>query len=108
MQKVAFRDARILVVNDEPVNVRILTHILAGHGYTNVVGLTDPRDVFALVTPHEPDLILLDLMMPGLSGFDVMTGLGRLTPPGTMLPFLILTADVTPEVRQRALTGEAM
>jgi putative two-component system response regulator len=108
MQKVAFPHARILVVDDELINVRVLERVLTWEGYTNVIGLTDPRDVFVQITQQEPDLILLDLMMPDLSGFEVMTRLGALLPEGVFLPILILTADVTSETRRSALAGAAM
>jgi putative two-component system response regulator len=108
MPKVAFSDARILLVDDQAVNLFLLEEILENEGYTQITSLTDPRDVFAVVASAEPDLILLDLMMPEMSGFEVMDRLSVLLPEGTFLPILILTADVTPEAKRHALAGEAM
>src|SRR2546425_1249756 len=64
--------ARILIVDDEPVNVRLLERLLAGAGYTGVSSTTDSRQVLPLVSEFRPDLILLDLAMPLLDGFAVM------------------------------------
>ena len=107
MAKGTFPDARIVIVDDEAANVRLLEVLLQREGYTNLISTTDPREVFTIFDEAEPDLILLDLMMPGLSGFEVMERLGRLIPEGSYLPILVLTADVTPEVKRKALAGEA-
>ena len=107
MPKVAFPDARILIVDDEPVNLLLLEQILENQGYSNFVSTTNPQQVFTLFAEAEPDLILLDLMMPGMSGFEVMERLSYLIPEETFLPILILTADATAEAKRKALSGEA-
>ena len=65
-------DAKILIVDDEPVNVLLLERILAADGYRNVRSTTDARTVLGLYRSHEPDLILLDLLMPHLDGVAVL------------------------------------
>jgi len=97
-------EARILVVDDQEANVRLLERILQRAGYTNVATTTDSRQVAAMYAELDPDLILLDLLMPHMDGFDVMEELGRRVPDGTYLPILVLTADATPQARQRALS----
>jgi EAL domain-containing protein (putative c-di-GMP-specific phosphodiesterase class I)/CheY-like chemotaxis protein len=100
-------DAQILVVDDEPSNVRLLERILDAAGYTNVQSTTDPRDVEALVTTVEPDIMLLDLHMPHLDGLAVLDRVHALLPADTFVPVLILTADSTSTAMRRALAGGA-
>ena len=64
--------ARILVVDDNPTNVVLLERILAGEGYTNVSSTTDPCTVQKLHQDNPFDLILLDIRMPQMDGFQVM------------------------------------
>ncbi len=101
------RDCRILVVDDEQANVRLLERILEHGAYTNVRSTTDPRQVLSLFVAFRPDLILLDLNMPHLDGFQVLQQLSGQIPAGAYLPVLVLTADVTGEARNRALTEGA-
>src|SRR5678816_1540468 len=82
-------DARILVVDDERVNVVLLERILEQDGYRNVKSLTDPSEVVALYDQFEPDLVLLDLHMPKLDGFAVMKLLEDRISSDTFLPILI-------------------
>ncbi|RYX86850.1 response regulator [bacterium] len=107
MPKFPFLDAKILVVDDEPANVLLLERILKKAGYINVRSTNDPCEVFDLFVEAEPDLILLDLMMPRMSGFDVMDQLSPLIPEESFLPILILTADVTADAKRKALSSEA-
>ncbi len=100
-------DARILVVDDEPANVRLLQRALERAGYVNVETTTDSRRVAGLLAEFEPDLILLDLLMPHLDGFEVMDQLTRLVPPSTYLPVLVLTANITTEIKRKALARGA-
>jgi len=97
-------EANILVVDDQEANVRLLERILQRAGYSNVATTTDPRLVLGLYAQFEPDLIVLDLVMPHMDGFEIMEELGKRVPEGTYLPILVLTADVTPQARQRALS----
>jgi putative two-component system response regulator len=98
---------RILIVDDQPANVELLEAILDGAGYKDVLGTTDPREVIRLHHEFEPDLILLDLMMPHMDGFAVMSQLAARIPAGEYLPVLVLTADITSEARARALSAGA-
>ncbi len=98
---------RILVIDDQPVNVHLLVRVLKTVGLDEVRSTTDPREAAALFLEFEPDLVLLDLHMPGLDGFGVMEQLRDLTGEDEFVPIIIITADVTPEVRSRALAGGA-
>lgn len=107
MNREAIARARILVVDDEEANVRLLEAILHRAGCTYVESTTDPRQVEAILSELDPDLVLLDLHMPHLSGFDVMDRLRSRIPSDEYLPVLVLTADVTWETKRRALADGA-
>ena len=85
-------NANILIVDDLPANVMLLEKMLAGVGYTNITSTMDPRTVCALHAAHHYDLILLDLQMPEMDGFQVMAALKKQDPSG-YLPVLVITAQ---------------
>lgn len=99
--------AKILIVDDEPANVRLLERILALSGCTQVKTTTDSRQSLPLFLEFEPDIVLLDLNMPYMNGFAVLEQLKAAINPGDYLPVLILTADITVETKRRALAGGA-
>jgi putative two-component system response regulator len=99
--------ARLLIVDDEPANVQLLERILKKGGYTNIESVNDARRVLALFSSFQPDLVLLDLLMPHMDGFMVMEQLKRRFEPGTINPILVLTADARRETRERALSSGA-
>jgi len=98
------RRARILVVDDEPVNVQLLEYLLKTTGYENVSSTNDPRQVVSLHLKHRFDLIILDLHMPGMDGFDVMEALKPLE-SDSWLPVLVVTAE--PDKKLAALEAGA-
>lgn len=100
-------NAKVLVVDDEETNVRLLERLLLQAGYTNVRSTMDSRRVVAIYTEFQPDLILLDLHMPHPDGFELLEELQRLIPEGSYVPVLVLTADVTGRALQRALLAGA-
>jgi len=102
-----FKKANILIVDDQEANIDVLEGLLEMQDYSNIKSTTDPRNVFPLYESFKPDLILLDLSMPYLSGFEVMEQLKALVPANTFLPILVLTADVAADSKQRALSGGA-
>ncbi len=85
-------NARILVVDDSPVNVSLLERTLRGAGYRSITTTTDPRTVSTLYRAQRHDLILLDVVMPGMDGFEVMRELKTIETEG-YLPVLVLTAQ---------------
>jgi adenylate cyclase len=97
-------NAKVLVVDDLEVNVRLLEQVLRGAGYSAVTSTMDPYAVCALHKEHRYDLILLDLQMPGMDGFEVMEGLKEIETEG-YLPVLVLTAY--PDHKLRALRAGA-
>ena len=85
-------NASILIVDDQEVNVRLLDQLLHEAGYTCVASTMNPREVCALHRKNRYDLILLDLQMPGMDGFQVIEGLKTNDADG-YLPVLVITAQ---------------
>ena len=98
------KSSRILIVDDQEANVMLLERLLQMAGYTNFISTTDPRQVLPLFGKFQPDLILLDLMMPHLDGYAVMQQIGPRITEGSYLPILVLTAEMNAEAKQKALT----
>ncbi|MGH2395522.1 MAG: HD domain-containing phosphohydrolase [bacterium] len=96
--------AKILIIDDEPANVRLLERLLQQEGFVSLKSATDPRQALPLYTEFQPDLILLDLHMPHLDGFAVMNQLRPRIREGEYLPILVLTADVATETKLQALS----
>jgi diguanylate cyclase (GGDEF)-like protein/PAS domain S-box-containing protein len=98
------RRARILIVDDEPVNVQLLEFLLKTTGYEQVSSTTDPRQVATLHLQHGYDLIILDLQMPHMDGFQVMEALKPMERE-SWLPVLVVTAE--PDKKLAALEAGA-
>ncbi len=96
--------ASILIVDDQEANVKLLERLLGEAGYANVSSTMSPRDVCALHRKNHHDLILLDLQMPGMDGFEVMEGL-KADDVDSYLPVIVLTAQ--PAHKLRALQAGA-
>jgi diguanylate cyclase (GGDEF)-like protein len=93
-------NASILIVDDKEANVLLLERMLRGAGYTTLTSTMDPHAVYELHRAHRYDLILLDLQMPGMDGFQVMEALKEIE-HDAYLPVLVITAQ--PEHKLRAL-----
>ena len=100
--------ATLLIVDDNHANVRLLGHILKDEGYGSILGTSDPRDTLRLVAEHDPDIILLDMYMPQMDGFEVMAVLKQALPQDIYLPILAFTGSEDPTIRDRALREGAM
>ena len=100
-------DDAILVIDDEPANVRLLERLLEREGFTRVVGTTDSSQAVDLFRAFPPDLVLLDLRMPPPDGYAVLDLLTAELAPGEILPIVILTAETDAEAKKRALTAGA-
>lgn len=101
------KNAKILIVDDKPANVALLEELLDEEDYVNVQGITDPRKVIPMVQESEFDLIILDIRMPHLTGFDVLKLLSETIAKDNYLPVLVLTAESDRETRQAALAAGA-
>lgn len=96
-------NTRILVVDDNADNLMLLKQVLEASGYEPVKTLADPNLAVQTVLDWDPDLVLLDLHMPDLSGYDILDELKLVLPEGSFIPVLICTADWTASARRRAL-----
>ncbi|WP_124951709.1 response regulator [Sulfuriferula thiophila] len=97
-------NARILIVDDQHANVLLLEQMLSEAGYLSISSTMDPFAVCDLHRAHHYDLILLDLQMPGMDGFEVMEGLQKIDING-YVPVLVITAQ--PGHKLRALSSGA-
>jgi adenylate cyclase len=96
--------ASILIVDDQEANVSLLEQMLRGAGYVSIASTRDPHEVCELHRKNRYNLILLDLQMPGMDGFQVMEGLKEIE-TGGYLPVLVITAQ--PDHKLRALKAGA-
>ncbi|MDQ6626057.1 MAG: response regulator, partial [Verrucomicrobiota bacterium] len=96
------RKMKILVVDDEPLNVALLSEMLAEAGYTRVQTISDSRVALAACTDFAPDIVLLDWMMPHVSGREILEAL-RPAAGDLFLPVVVLTADSNDETKRVAL-----
>ncbi|MBX7484084.1 response regulator [Qipengyuania qiaonensis] len=94
---------RILAIDDEEANVRLLQNLLQREGYTQIFGLTEPKEALSTYIEWQPDLVLLDLTMPEVDGFQLLEAFSRHDAPDEFRPVLVLTADTTIQARRRAL-----
>lgn len=100
-------DSRVLIIDDEELNVRLVARFLEFGGYTNVRTLTDSSKAMETIREFSPDIVLLDLLMPPPDGHAILTQLQAERSAASYLPVLVFTADNTPETRTRALDGGA-
>ncbi|HEX4149237.1 MAG TPA: HD domain-containing phosphohydrolase [Pirellulales bacterium] len=91
-----------MIVDDEPINVKIVRKYLNLEGYHNLVSTCEPRDAIDLITREEPDAVLLDIMMPRVSGLDILRTL-RADSRWLHLPVVILTAASDLDTKRTAL-----
>ena len=99
--------ARILMVDDEESNLELLRRILESVGFHHLTDTTDPFQVLPLCRQSPPDLVLLDIAMPGKDGFQVMEEIREYVGEEEYLPILILTSDHSPETKRRSLSAGA-
>lgn len=97
---------KILIIDDEPANVALLEATLGDSGYTRVRSISDSRDALTVCREFQPDIILLDVMMPHIDGLTIVRSL-RSEPQQVFLPILVLTADANEETKLRALGAGA-
>src|SRR5947207_2747237 len=97
---------KILIIDDEPANVALLEGLLEDNSYTRVASVTDSRTAIDKCSEFQPDLILLDLMMPYIDGLTILESI-RSQNSDIFLPVLVLTADVNEQTKLRALHAGA-
>jgi len=99
--------ATILIIDDQESNLRLLERVLISAGYQAFVSSTDPLKAVDLYRQYRPDLVVLDLHMPMLDGIGVLERLNEHMPEGTYVPVLVITGDLSPTTKQRALSAGA-
>ena len=97
--------SKVLVVDDTPLNVKLLADLLAVKGYDVVTASSGPQ-ALALLEAEKPDLVLLDVMMPGMSGYEVCAAI-RANPKHAMLPVVLVTALDPDKERAKGLDAGA-
>ncbi|MFN2509224.1 MAG: response regulator [Chthoniobacterales bacterium] len=103
----ALQSARILIIDDEMPNVRLLERILERARFQNVRSTTDSREVERIFQEFQPDLVLTDWVMPHVDGAAVIGQIRELIGSDDYLPVVVLTADVTQQTKERALRAGA-
>jgi putative two-component system response regulator len=101
------KSATILIVDDQDSNLRLLERVLTNAGYSSFVSTSDPLKAVDLYIQYKPDLVVLDLHMPQLDGLGVLERLNAHVPADAYVPVLVLTGDLSPTSKQRALSAGA-
>lgn len=104
MTEAEILNAKILIIDDADANLRLLEALLAKEGFEQVISTADSTQTIDLFTAFQPDLILLDLMMPVLDGYEILDLLSKYIPKDEYLPIIVLTADATIAAKRKALS----
>ena len=102
-----FATKRVLIVDDEEKNVDLLKLILTKVGFTEIEGVADPRRALSQFREFQPDILLLDLHMPHLDGFDVLRQVRNRVGESEYFPTLVISGDLSSAAKQRALRAGA-
>jgi signal transduction histidine kinase len=106
MTEATIKEARILMVDDDVSSTCLMANFLDRIGYSELQSINDSTRVFQIIETFAPDLILLDLAMPGLSGFEILNAL-RSDRQNEQIPVLVLTGDPSAKNKRRALAAGA-
>ena len=98
----SYSGARIMIVDDEPINIKVARKYLTAAGFQSITDCSDPTAAFDNITNNQPDVLILDIMMPGVSGLEILARL-RKQDSTKMLPVIVLTASDDRETRLEAL-----
>lgn len=94
--------ATIMIIDDEPINIEVLMAHMVEAGYHNFVSTSDPSEALDIIKTERPDVIMLDLMMPQVSGFDILDAM-RADKRMSIIPVIVLTSSVDAENKLKAL-----
>lgn len=98
----ALRSCKIMIIDDEPLVIRVVKRFLAGEGFTNFVTIEDSRTAMETIQRESPDVVLLDIMMPNVTGLDLLRERQK-DHSLTLVPFIILSANAENQVKREAL-----
>jgi len=101
-QNEAIRDAKILIIDDEELVIRVVRRFLVSDGYQNFTTVTDPRQALAEIERVKPDVVLLDIMMPNITGLDLLK-VRQKVPHLQPIPYIILSASNDKQIKRQAL-----
>jgi len=96
------RDSKIMLVDDEPINIEVISAFLEENGYRDIIQTSEPTEALAMLAEARPDVLLLDIVMPGVDGFDI---LARMRTDSNLrhTPVIVLTASTDAATKLRAL-----
>lgn len=98
----SLRSCKIMIVDDEPLVIRVVKRFLAGDGFTNFVTVEDSRHAMEAIHRESPDVVLLDIMMPNVTGLDLLRERQK-DQSMLMVPFIILSANSENQIKREAL-----
>lgn len=98
----AIRNSKIMIVDDEQLVIRVVRRFLSTDGYENFVTVTDPREALEAIDRESPDVVLLDIMMPHITGLDLLK-VRQKTLELQHIPFIILSANSENQIKRDAL-----
>jgi CheY-like chemotaxis protein len=101
------KNARFLIIDDEPVSASAVEISLAAAGQEDIRIVNDPRQALEAFREYRPDIVLLDISMPIMDGFEVLEELRKEVPPDDRLPVIVITADPAESTRRHALGAGA-
>ena len=101
-EELAFRDAHVMIVDDEAINIKLIRKVLREVGFHRFTDIVEPADVLATMRRDPPDLVLLDIMMPEISGLEVLEAI-RSTQTLQNIPVIMLTASLDRATKLEAL-----
>ncbi|PZR75890.1 MAG: hypothetical protein DLM73_04125 [Chthoniobacterales bacterium] len=107
MNEATLKEAHILMVDDEVATTCLMTNFLNRIGYSKLESINDSTRIFKMIETFKPDLILLDLAMPGMNGFQVLENLRANRRGENQIPVLVVTGDASAENKRRALCAGA-
>jgi signal transduction histidine kinase len=107
MNEATLKEARILLVDDDVSSTCLMANFLNRVGYSRIESINDSTDIFEIIETFQPDLILLDLAMPNVTGFQVLEKLRVNRQSDEYFPVLVLTGDASSENKRRALAAGA-
>ncbi len=96
------KSATVMMVDDEPITLDVVQAYLEDAGYRKFVTVSEPAKAMELVASENPDVVLLDIMMPGVSGFDILAAI-RAEPKFRHMPVIVLTSSTDSETKVKAL-----
>ena len=102
----ALRTSKIMIIDDEQLVIRVVRRFLSSDGYDNFITVTDPREALEAIDREKPDVVLLDIMMPHITGLDLLK-VRQKTRTFQHIPFIILSANSENQIKREALQSGA-